>query len=104
MKRLTELEFHICQEGSAEGYGRTCPRARRRPGRGGYGRCTGGRGDQPKSEDQPHAKQIAHALQPEMWSADAERKQVPITSDGERPLSDARGKITGRTEGQQECA
>jgi hypothetical protein len=62
--------------------------------------ASGGRGDQPKSEDQPHAKQIAHALQPEMWSADAERKQVPITSDGERPLSDARRKITGRTEGQ----
>jgi hypothetical protein len=41
---------------------------------------TGG-GDRPKSEDQPHAKQIAHAPQPPMQSADQERERVPIASD-----------------------
>ena len=34
---------------------------------------TPGGGDLPKSEDQPHAKQIANAPQPAMWSKHAER-------------------------------
>ena len=38
-------------------------------------------GDRAKSEDQPHAKQIAHAPQPEMWSADKEREPVPVAGD-----------------------
>jgi hypothetical protein len=32
---------------------------------------TPGVGDRQKSEDQPHAKQIAHAPQPAVWSADS---------------------------------
>ncbi|MEX2166532.1 MAG: hypothetical protein WD852_05860 [Methyloceanibacter sp.] len=55
-----------------------------------------GGGDCPKSEDQPHAKQIAHSPQPEMRRTDTEREPVPIASDGERPLPDARGKVTRR--------
>ncbi len=47
---------------------------------------TPGGGDQRKSEDQPRAKQIAHAPQPEMWGADTEREPVPITGDAERPV------------------
>ena len=49
----------------------------------------GGEG-QLKSEDQPHAKQIAYAPQPAMWSADKERVPVPVTRDAERSLPDAR--------------
>jgi hypothetical protein len=58
-----------------------------------------GGGDQQKSEDQPHAKQIANAPQPEVWSADKEREPVPIASDAERPLPDARRTVAGRSEG-----
>ena len=57
-----------------------------------------GGGDQQKSEDQPHAKQIANAPQPEVWGADKEREPVPIASDAERPLPDARRAVAGRTE------
>ena len=42
----------------------------------------------------------AHALKPEMWSKDPERNALPITGDAERPLSDARGTIARRSEGQ----
>lgn len=58
-----------------------------------------GGGDRVKSEDQPHAKQIAHASQPKVRRADAEREPMPVTSDAERPLPDARRKVTGGTEG-----
>src|SRR6202035_1353397 len=47
-------------------------------------------GDQPKSEDQARAKQIAHAPQPAVWSADKERQPLPVSGDAERPLPDAR--------------
>src|SRR3984893_12517760 len=43
-------------------------------------------GDQPKSEDQPRAKQIGHAPQPAVWSADKERQPLPVSGDAERPL------------------
>ena len=60
---------------------------------------TPGGGDRPKSEDQPHAKQIAHAPEPAMWSADKEREPVPVAGDAERPLPDARRAVAGRSEG-----
>ena len=56
-------------------------------------------GDQPKSEDQPRAKQIAHAPQPAVWSADKERQPLPVSGDAERPLPDARRDVPGRPEG-----
>ena len=59
-----------------------------------------GGGHRSKSEEQPHAKQIAHAPEPPMWSADAERSGVPVASDGERPLPHARWRLPGSTEGQ----
>ena len=49
-------------------------------------------------KDQPNA--TAHALKPEMWSKDPERNALPITGDAERTLSDARGTIARRSEGQ----
>ena len=61
---------------------------------------TPGGGDRPKSEDQPHAKQIAYAPQPAMWSAHEEREPLPIAGDAERPMPDARRNVTGRTEGK----
>ena len=60
---------------------------------------TPGGGDRPKTEDQPHAQQIAHASQPAMWSPDAERKPLPVASDGEQSVSNARGKVARRSEG-----
>jgi hypothetical protein len=57
---------------------------------------TPGGGDRPKSEDQPHAKQVAHAPQPSLWGTDKERKQMPVASHAERPLPDARRKISRR--------
>jgi hypothetical protein len=60
---------------------------------------TRGGGDQPKSEDQPHAKQIAYAPQPPVWSEDKEREPVPVARDAERPVPTTRRKIAGRSEG-----
>jgi hypothetical protein len=56
-------------------------------------------GSSAKSEDQPHAKQIAHAPQPPMWGQDPEQKPMQVTGDAERPMPDARGKIDRRSEG-----
>jgi hypothetical protein len=41
----------------------------------------------------------AHAPQPAVWSADTEREPMPVASDDERPLPDARRSIAGRSEG-----
>ena len=60
---------------------------------------TPGGGDQAKSEGQPHAKQIAHAPQPTMWSEDAKGESVPVAGDAKRPVPNARRKVTGRSEG-----
>jgi hypothetical protein len=59
---------------------------------------TPGGGDRAKSEEQPHAKQLAHAPEPAMWSTDKEREPVPIASDAKRSLPDARRTISGRSE------
>jgi hypothetical protein len=54
------------------------------PGMTDRARISPGGGDRPKSEDQPHAKQIAHAPQPTMWSANKEREpgQSPAMPNG----------------------
>jgi hypothetical protein len=59
-----------------------------------------GKGAQAKSEDQCDAKQIAHAPQPTMRSADTERQPLPVASDAERPLPNARRKLAGSAEGK----
>ena len=53
-----------------------------------------------KSEEQPPAKQIAHAPQQSVWSADKEREKVPVTGHAERPVQDARRNVTRRAEGE----
>jgi hypothetical protein len=58
---------------------------------------TPGGGPQAKSEVQPHA--IAHTPSAEVRSANPRRQPVPVASDVERPLPDARGHVAGSTEG-----
>lgn len=50
-----------------------------------------GGGDQVRSEEQPHAKQIANAPQPTVPRDNPGRDPMPIPRDEERPLPDARG-------------
>jgi hypothetical protein len=52
------------------------------------------------SEDINDARQLAHAPQPALRSKNAESELVPSASDAERPMSDARRNVAGRTEGQ----
>lgn len=59
---------------------------------------TPGGGERKKTEEQPHAKQIAHAPQPALRSPDSEVDAVPVARDGERPVSDARRKVEGRAD------
>jgi hypothetical protein len=47
---------------------------------------TPGGGAATRTEGQPHAKQIGHAPEQPMRSADPEREAVPVTSDGEWAL------------------
>jgi hypothetical protein len=64
--------------------------------------------ESPKSEDQPRAKQIAHAPQPAVWSADKERQPLPFSGDLEGPrkrLHEAlsRAVLHGRGSGYAGC-
>jgi hypothetical protein len=52
------------------------------------------------SEENQDARQIAHAPQPTMRSPDPEREPVPVASNAERPVSDARRKVTRGSEGE----
>src|SRR6202171_2268580 len=54
-----------------------------------------GGGMRTKSENQPHA--LGYAPGETLRSENTEREGVPVPSDGERPLPDARGPVTGRT-------
>jgi hypothetical protein len=58
-----------------------------------------GGGDRAKSEEQPHAKQIAYAPQSTLRGADKEWQPVPVAGNAERPLPAARGTVAGRTLG-----
>ena len=57
-----------------------------------------GGGDRAKSEEQPHAKQIAHASEPPMRCEDPARETVPLAGNAERPLPPARRAVTRRSE------
>ena len=59
---------------------------------------TGG-GDRTKSEDQPHAKQLADAPQPPMRSQDEKGEPVQVASDAKRALPVARRPVAGRAKG-----
>jgi hypothetical protein len=58
-------------------------------------------GVQSKSKGTTRCKANCHALQPEMRSTEEiQREALPVASDDERPLSDARGKVAGSAEGE----
>jgi hypothetical protein len=57
-------------------------------------------GDRAKSEDQPHAKQVANAPSATMPSADTTRERVSVAGDAEWSMQNARRKISGRIEGE----
>jgi hypothetical protein len=59
-----------------------------------------GGGERTKSEEQPHAKQIAHAPEPALPSPDAGPDALPIARDDQRALPYARRRIAGRAEGK----
>lgn len=59
-----------------------------------------GGGDASKFEEQPHAKQIAHAPEPALPCPDPQREAVPVARYDERTLPDARRQSSGRAEGQ----
>lgn len=59
-----------------------------------------GGGDRSKLEEQPHAKQIAHAPEPAMPCPDTGRDALPIAGDDERAVPDARRHGARRTRGQ----
>jgi hypothetical protein len=57
-------------------------------------------GGNSKSEEQPHAKQIANAPIAAMRSQGSEWEALQIPCDGERALPDARGSLPRCTEGE----
>jgi hypothetical protein len=59
-----------------------------------------GGGDASTIEEQPHAKQIAHAPEPALPCPDKGPDAVPVARDGKRALPDARRQGQGRAEGQ----
>ena len=49
-------------------------------------------------QDECHARAISHAPQPPLWGKDENRDAVPVSSDAERQVSDARRPVSGSTE------
>jgi hypothetical protein len=62
--------------------------------------ATPGGGDHQKEEDQPHARQIAHAPEPALRSPDPEAQPVPIARDDERAMQNARRNVSRSAAGQ----
>jgi hypothetical protein len=60
----------------------------------------GGGGDERKSEEQPHAKQIGHAPESAVPSEDTARPPLPIPRDGERAVPNARRTVNGGAKGE----
>ena len=52
------------------------------------------------NDGQPHAKQIAYALEPALFSPDAPRDALSVASDAEWALPDARRKVARRPSGK----
>jgi len=61
---------------------------------------TPGRAAQVSSEEHRHGRQIAHAFEPPMRSADEERAPLQLARDAERALPNARRKVARRSEGE----
>jgi hypothetical protein len=61
---------------------------------------TPGGGDQSKSEEQPHAKQLAYASHTALRGSDAETYSLPSACHEKRPMPDARRQLTRPSEGE----
>jgi hypothetical protein len=61
---------------------------------------TGHRGGAQPAEIEGHPNALGHAIQPTLWSKDAQRQPMPIAGDAERTLQDARRPVAGCAEGQ----
>jgi hypothetical protein len=59
-----------------------------------------GRGDCKNSEEQPYAKQIAHALEPALLRPDENQLLLHVARDGERTMQDAWRQSSGRAKGK----
>lgn len=59
-----------------------------------------GGGDRSDLEEQPHAKQIAHAPEPPMPCPDPKQDIVPVARNGKREVPDARRQSPGGGEGE----
>jgi hypothetical protein len=53
----------------------------------------------PNSEES-NAKQVAHAPKPALRSENPKREPMPVPSDAQRPLPDARWAVPRRSEGE----
>ena len=62
------------------------------------GAVEGGGGAATGFEGQPHAQVLSHAPVAPLWGGDPEWEAVPVTSDAERPMPDARREVTRRTQ------
>jgi len=49
-------------------------------------------------DGQPHARQIGYAFEPALLGPDTPRDALPVASDEERPLPDARRQVAGRAD------
>jgi hypothetical protein len=58
-----------------------------------------GGGDARKTEEQPHARQVAHEPEPPLRSPHPARDTLSVACDAERPVPDARRSVSGRSEG-----
>jgi len=58
-----------------------------------------GGGDRGRTEEQAHAKSITHAPESPLRSPNKARDRVPISSDGQRPVPNARRKVHRGPEG-----
>jgi len=58
-----------------------------------------GGGDARKTEEQPHARQIAHKPEPPLRSPHAARDPLSVPRDAERPVQNARRPVSGPAEG-----
>ena len=57
-----------------------------------------GGGPPAEIKGQPHA--LGHAIQPTLWSENPQREPLPVASDAERSLPDARRTVSGRSQGK----
>jgi hypothetical protein len=66
------------------------------------GAVEGGGGVSTENDRQPHAKALTHAPECPLWGEDKERAPMPVASDAQRPMPNARGQVAGCAKRQSE--